>query len=125
MKRLTKISEKQLSKDEIFKILVEVMNGELKVINDCENFDFESELKSEEDCREVCQNAIAIKYDYEEFALAYLTAQLHIEGHEDFLRRCLNRGKFNYYMYALNEALDDDNSIIIQDGDYFILIQVG
>lgn len=123
MKRLKKQAEvKDLTKNEIFEILIEVLNGKAKVLN---NSDLIDEIKNEEDCKEASMHANGFKCnDCEEAALFYLNAYFDIRN-ISFFQRCLNKGDFNYEKYFLNEIQENNNYTVIKTSNDYIFLQIG
>ena len=123
MKRLMKIAEvKDLTKNEIFEVLIKVLNDEATVLN---NNDLLDEIKNEEDCKEASMHANGFKYnDCEEAALFYLNAYFDIKN-ISFFQRCLNKGDFNYEKYFLNEIQENNNYTVIKISNDYIFLQIG
>ena len=123
MKRLMKIAEnKDLTKNEIFEVLIKVLNDEATVLN---NNDLLEEINNEEDCKEASMHANGFKCnDCEEAALFYLNAYFDIKN-ISFFQRCLNKGDFNYEKYFLNEIQENNNYTVIKISDDYIFLQIG
>ena len=123
MKRLKKQAEvKDLTKNEIFEILVEVLNGKATVLN---HSDLVNEIKNEEDCKEISSYTNGFIYNScKEAALGYLRAY-YFDNSISFLQRCLDKGDFNYEKFLLNEIREDDNYTVIKTSNDYIFLQIG
>ena len=123
MKRLKKQAEvKDLTKNEIFEILIEVLNGKATVLN---HSDLVNEIKNEEDCKEISSYTNGFIYNScKEAALFYLNAYFDIKN-ISFFQRCLNKGDFNYEKYFLNEIQENNNYTVIKTSNDYIFLQIG